>query len=168
MNVRDKIKPLGEISRIIREAQKRGLKVVTTNGCFDLLHAGHARNLVHAKSFGDMLVVGVNSDKSVRFNKGRYRPIIGEKERAEMLAALEAVDYVFLFSEKHVGKLIEKLKPDIHAKGKDYKASEIMDPVARKKLGIKIALIPISKGKSTTGLIHRICELERKRTKKEN
>ena len=96
---KNKVKTLKEILEITRKAKKEGLTIVTTNGCFDLLHVGHIRNLKFTKKLGDLLIVGVNSDKSVKTNKGLSRPIVPEKERAEIIEALESVNYVFIFNE---------------------------------------------------------------------
>ena len=152
------LKTLAKIVKIARRAQKQGKKIVTTNGCFDLLHIGHVRSLKFAKSLGDILIVGVNSDLSVRANKGPLRPIIPEKERAEILAALEAVDYVFIFSDKTPVGWLKKIRPDIHVKGADRSLRQIVERAVLKKIGAKLVFAPIVKGKSTTELIKKLSE----------
>jgi D-beta-D-heptose 7-phosphate kinase/D-beta-D-heptose 1-phosphate adenosyltransferase len=138
-------------------------KVVFTNGCFDILHAGHVRYLKKARSLGDVLVVGLNSDSSVRAIKGETRPIVPGKERAEVLAALECVDYVVLFNGPTPLKLIEALKPDVLAKGADWAAKDIVGADVVKKSGGRVARITLVKGRSTTNIIRRILELHKGR-----
>ena len=150
------IKKLSEIIPIIKTAKRRGMVVVTTNGAFDLLHIGHIRNLEFAKSLGDMLIVGVNSDSSVRSYKGSRRPIVAEKERAQMVAALKPVDHVFVFKEKTPISWIKKLRPDIHVKGKENRTVVELD--ALKKVGAKLVLAPFTKGKSSSIIITKIKE----------
>lgn len=142
---------------------RRRKKVVFTNGCFDILHAGHVRYLKKARSLGDLLVVGLNSDSSVRAIKGQTRPIVPQKERAEVLSALECVDYVVLFNDATPLKLIESIKPDVLAKGADWAAKDIVGGEAVKKGGGKIARITLVKGRSTTNIIRRVLELHKGR-----
>jgi D-glycero-beta-D-manno-heptose 1-phosphate adenylyltransferase len=133
-------------------------KLVFTNGCFDLLHVGHVRYLAAARRLGDLLVVGLNSDDSVRELKGRNRPINVQGDRAEVLAALEAVDHVIIFEEKRVTELLKDLRPDIYTKGGDY-TPESLDPGERRlleALGTRIEILPLVEGKSTTNLIGAI------------
>lgn len=133
-------------------------KLVFTNGCFDLLHVGHVRYLAAARHLGDLLVVGLNSDDSVRELKGRNRPINMQADRAEVLAALEAVDHVIVFEEKRVTELLEDLRPDIYTKGGNY-TRESLDPGERRlldALGTRIEILPLVEGKSTTNLIGAI------------
>src|SRR5690554_6280888 len=127
--MKNKIFALDELKEIISRKQEEGLKIVFTNGCFDLLHVGHARYLKEAKDKGDILVVGVNSDISVKKLKGNQRPIISQEERAELLSYLEMVDYIVIFDESTAEKLVSVLQPDIYVKGGDYKLEEI--PEAR-------------------------------------
>lgn len=137
----------------LRKSWKRGEKtVVFTNGCFDLLHSGHVEILGKAKKLGDLLVVGLNSDSSVRKLKGPKRPLNPVKARAAVLAGLKAVDYVVVFSEETPSLLIEKIRPDILVKGADYRKDEI---VGRHFAG-KVVRIPLKKGFSTTALIKKI------------
>lgn len=137
----------------LRKSWKRGEKtVVFTNGCFDLLHSGHVEILGKAKKLGDLLVVGLNSDSSVRKLKGPKRPLNPVKARAAVLLGLKAVDYVVVFSEETPSLLIEKIRPDILVKGADYRKDEI---VGRHFAG-KVVRIPLKKGFSTTALIKKI------------
>ena len=138
-------------------------KVVFTNGCFDILHAGHVRYLKKARSLGSVLVVGLNSDSSVRAIKGATRPIVPQRERAEVLSALECVDFVVLFNDPTPLKLIESIKPDILAKGADWAARDIAGAGIVKKSGGRVARITLVKGRSTTNIIRRVLELHRGR-----
>ena len=139
-----------------------GKRIVLTNGCFDLLHVGHVRSLRAARALGDVLVVGVNSDASVRQIKGAGRPLVAENERAEVLAALEAVDYVSLFDEPTAERLAAAIRPDVYAKGADYASGGVIDaarlPEAQvvAALGGRTVLVPVVPGRSTTGLVERI------------
>jgi len=155
---RDKIKNFTDILKIVRNAQKRGLRVVTTNGVFDLLHVGHIRNLEKAKSLGDLLLVGVNSDKSVKLFKSKDRPIVPQRNRAEVVAALSCVDYVFIFGGRDPRRWLSKIKNNIHVKGQDRKISEIVEKEVVENNGGKIVLLPIIKNKSTTKLINAVLE----------
>ncbi len=141
--------------------RRRGKKVVFTNGCFDVLHSGHVRYLTKARSLGDMLVVGLNSDASVRKIKGTGRPVMPEAERAEILSALEAVDYVVLFADDTPEKLIKKIVPDVLVKGADWKTGEIVGADAVKAGGGKVVRVTLVKGKSTTNIIEKIKKLKK-------
>ena len=137
--------------------------VVWTNGCFDLLHVGHIRNLQAARQLGDLLVVGLNSDESVRQLKGPTRPIMPEQERAEMLAALACVDYVVIFNENTPEAALARLRPDIHCKGADYappNGKPIPEASVVESYGGRIAFIPLVPGSSTTDLFRRIKALD--------
>lgn len=131
-------------------------KIVFTNGVFDLLHAGHVRSLQGARSLGDVLVVGLNDDDSVRRLKGDKRPIVALAHRAEVLAALAAVDYVTAFAEDTPAKLIEAVEPDVLAKGADYAGREVVGSDFVKKRGGRVELIPLVAGVSTTDLVSEI------------
>ena len=122
-----KIYNLSELASILQQAKTEGGVVVTTNGCFDVLHLGHLRYLQAARQLGDLLVVAVNSDSSVRHLKGENRPLVPEAERAEMLAGLECVDYVVIFRELTPIDLLAELKPNIHVKGGDYKLEQLIE-----------------------------------------
>ena len=140
-----------------REALRRdGLAVVFTNGCFDLLHPGHVRYLADARSLGDVLVVALNSDRSVRILKGEGRPILNEQERAEVVAALQAVDYVTIFDQETPLALIARLLPDILVKGGDWSVDEIVGREEVEAAGGKVLSLPYIEGKSTTEIIERI------------
>jgi D-beta-D-heptose 7-phosphate kinase/D-beta-D-heptose 1-phosphate adenosyltransferase len=151
-----KIKKLSELKIMLNKLKKKKKKVVFTNGCFDLLHYGHIQYLKKAKALGDILVVGLNSDSSVKKLKGTGRPLVPEKERAEILSALEFVDYVTIFSEETPANLIRQVKPDILVKGGDYSLDEIVGRDFVQSCGGKVVTIPLVKGKSTTGLIRKI------------
>lgn len=151
-----KIKLRGEISALAKNLKNEGARIVFTNGCFDILHLGHVRYLREAKKLGDVLIVGLNSDNSVTALKGPGRPYVSELERAEILASLECVDFVIIFSELRPDSLIKLIKPDIHVKGGDYKVSELPERKTVESLGGKVVVIPPIKGKSTTGIIEKI------------
>ena len=150
------------LKKLLKELKKRkGRKIVFTNGCFDILHAGHVRYLKKAKSLGDMLVLGLNSDSSVRNIKGKGRPIVNQKDRAEVVSSLSPVDYVVIFKEPTPIKLIEAIKPDILVKGADWKRGEIIGENFMKSYGGKVARIRLFEGRSTTDIIKRILALKR-------
>lgn len=138
--------------------RKRGLRIVWTNGCFDLLHAGHVSSLREARSMGDVLIVGVNSDASVRSLKGPHRPINTEQDRARVVAALRAVDHVVIFNESSPVALLRRIKPDIFAKGGDY-TLETLNPAEREAVqayGGTIRFLHLVSGKSTTGTLAKM------------
>ena len=141
---------------IIALLKSRGKKVVFTNGCFDILHVGHIRYLKKAKKRGDILVIGLNTDRSVAQIKGEKRPIVPEKERAEVLSALEFVDYVVLFDEPDPFRLIESLKPNILVKGADWPKNKIIGREIVEKTGGRVVRIPLVRGASSTGVIEKI------------
>ena len=132
------------------------LKVVATNGCFDILHIGHIRSLQKAKSLGDILVVGLNSDSSVKKLKGKDRPINNEKDRAEILAALSCIDYVSIFNEDTAEKFLEILKPTIYVKGGEYNVDILPEAKVVKKYGGEIVLVPMIPDLSTTKIIEKL------------
>jgi len=151
-----KIKPLDEIVLIRNQLRREGKKLVFTNGCFDLLHAGHVRYLNQARALGDVLVVALNSDRSVREIKGEGRPIITEDERAEVLAALASVDYVFLFDDHTPQRVIDAIVPDVLAKGADWETSEIVGRQTVEGAGGTVQRIPLVKGASTSAIIKKV------------
>ncbi len=151
-----KLYPLEKLARIIQEHKRKGQKVVLTNGCFDLIHVGHIRYLKEAKDRGDILVVALNSDSSVRSLKGRGRPILEEKERAEILSAFSFVDYVTFFDELNVEKVLLALRPDIHAKGSDYTEDTVPEKETVQHYGGSIAITGGPKVRSTSQLIEEI------------
>ena len=138
--IESKIKTLSQLISIAKNLKFKNKKIVTTNGVFDILHFGHVKYLEEAKKMGDILIVGVNTDKSVRQNKGDKRPINGEKSRLGVLAALECVDYAFLFDEKYPRSWLSKVKPNIHVKAGDYKLNQIIEKDAVEKNGGKIII----------------------------
>jgi D-beta-D-heptose 7-phosphate kinase/D-beta-D-heptose 1-phosphate adenosyltransferase len=153
-----KIKNLDVLTAIIAAEKARGKKVVFTNGCFDLLHAGHVKYLQKARGLGDLLVLGLNSDASVRRLKGEKRPLIGEDERAHILAALDCIDYVVLFDQDTPLELITALKPLILAKGGDYTAEGVVGKEVVEAYGGRVELVTFVDGKSTTNIIERVLE----------
>jgi len=153
-----KIKHLDVLTAIITAEKARGKRVVFTNGCFDLLHAGHVKYLQKARQLGDLLVLGLNSDASVRRLKGELRPLIGEDERAHILAALDCIDYVVIFDEDTPLELITALKPDILAKGGDYTVDRVVGKEMVEAYGGRVELVTFVDGKSTTSIIERILE----------
>ena len=153
--MKNKIKTLNEIKEIVEELKGQNKKIVTCNGCFDILHQGHTKFLEEAKHQGDILIVGINSDSSVKENKGPDRPINSEQSRAEALSDLEMVDYIVIFSEKNPIKLLEIIKPDIHCNGVEY-GENCIEAETVKKHGGRIYLIKKFKNFSTTNLIKKI------------
>jgi len=140
----------------LAEHKKRGQGIVFANGCFDALHVGHIRYLEGARREGDVLVVGVNADSSVASLKGPGRPILDEKARTLLVAALRSVDYVVLFAEPTVETLLEVLRPDVHAKGTDYTADTVPERAAAARLGIRVAIVGDPKDHSTRELLDSI------------
>jgi rfaE bifunctional protein nucleotidyltransferase chain/domain len=140
-------------------AHRRGQRIVATNGCFDLLHYGHVRYLQRARKLGDQLVVGLNSDRSVRrLDKGPGRPLVPQAKRAAVLAALACVDVVVIFHERRAHRFLGAIRPDVYCKGGDYRPEQL-DPQERAVLtavGSRIRIMPFEKGCSTTGLIEKI------------
>jgi D-beta-D-heptose 7-phosphate kinase/D-beta-D-heptose 1-phosphate adenosyltransferase len=145
------------IVRFGRE-KRNGKKVVFTNGCFDLLHPGHIRSLEAARALGDVLIVGMNSDESVRTLKGRGRPVIPAQERAEILASLECVDAVVIFDELTPQRVVAELLPDILVKGGDWPGNQIVGREEVEAAGGKVVLVDVLEGYSTTEILRRIRE----------
>lgn len=154
----DKILSIEKLQEILSKRQEEGLKIVFTNGCFDILHVGHARYLAAARGKGDLLVVGLNSDDSVRKLKGSKRPFVAEEERAEVLSYLEMVDYIVIFDEITAGNVISTLKPHIYVKGGDYHIENLPEVKFVKEYGGTIEFIPVIEGASTTNIVERILE----------
>jgi len=154
----EKIVTEEQLKRRLQRERRTGRLIVWTNGVFDILHAGHVTYLERAAALGDVLVVGLNTDASVQLNKGPLRPIVPERERARLLAALACVDYVILYGDQSPVELIGRLKPDIYAKGGDYTVETINQPERRlmEGLGGRIELLPGVPGLSTTHIIERI------------
>ncbi len=153
-----KLKPVEVLAGMRQQWSAAGKKVVWTNGCFDLLHNGHVRNLQEARKQGDILIVGVNSDRSVKSNKGPSRPVQNELERAEMVAALGCVDFVAIFDEPTPIGALEMIRPDIHCKGSDYADGRkpMEERAVIERYGGMICFLKLHHGYSTTGLIERI------------
>jgi len=152
-----KITTLGELVQVRHDLDAAGKKLVFTNGCFDLLHLGHIRYLRQARALGDALAVAVNSDRSVRENKGPTRPIVPEDERAEVLAALEFVDYVLVFDEPTPREVVAAVVPHVLVKGSDWGAN-IVGRDTVEAAGGKVLNIPLVEGTSTSAIIARIVE----------
>ncbi len=156
--MKHKIVAAEQLAAISRELRQTARRLVFTNGCFDLLHVGHVRYLQAARNLGDALAIGINGDASVRELKGEGRPLNSEGDRAAVIAALEAVDYVVVFPEVRATALLEKIQPSIYAKGGDYTA-ETLNADERRVLdaiGAEIRIIPFEPGYSTSGLIERM------------
>ena len=151
-----KIKKLGQLKKIILDLKKEGKTIVFTNGCFDILHRGHIELLVKARSFGDILVVGINSDSSVKLIKDKSRPINKEMDRATVLSAIKIVDYVTVFTESTPFNIIKTLRPDVLVKGGDWREDKIVGRGLVKGWGGKVVSVPLTKGYSTTNLIKKI------------
>jgi rfaE bifunctional protein nucleotidyltransferase chain/domain len=147
---------LDELMQLTGPSGRGQRRVVFTNGCFDLLHPGHIQTLESARSLGDVLVVAINSDRSVSALKGPERPIVSESERAEVLAALESVDYVVIFDDETPQRLIARLLPDVLVKGADWGANEIVGRAEVEAAGGRVVSIPMAPGYSTTSILHAI------------
>ena len=151
-----KVKSLRAVVRSVREAQAAGKRVVFTNGCFDLLHRGHTRYLEQARALGDLLVVGVNSDASVRKLKGAGRPVVPDQERAEVLAALACVDLVVIFEELEPARVIRAVRPAVLVKGGDWPVDQIVGAKFVHSIGGAVRSLPYLPGASTSELIRRV------------
>jgi rfaE bifunctional protein nucleotidyltransferase chain/domain len=155
---KDKIKNLSEIVELRARLRKSGKKVVFTNGCFDILHVGHVRYLREARNLGDALIVGINSDRSVREIKGESRPIMPEIERAEVISALACVDFAVIFDDPTPREIIDALVPDVLVKGADWGVSEIVGRDTVENAGGVVLNIPLVQGSSTTEIIRKVLE----------
>ncbi len=156
MSVRSKILTVSSLRPKLEKLRRSGRKIVFTNGCFDILHIGHVSYLEEARKKGDVLVIGLNSDQSVKNIKGSKRPIVPESERAYILAALEVVDFVVIFKENTPQQLIEQLKPHVLVKGADWKGKEVVGATFVKSYGGKVALIKFVPRHSSTNIIETI------------
>jgi rfaE bifunctional protein nucleotidyltransferase chain/domain len=152
----NKIKTVAELRPLIEILRGTGKKIVFTNGCFDIIHTGHTRYLARAKAYGDLLVVAVNSDTSVRIIKGEKRPINPQADRMETLAALEVVDFVTVFDEPDPYRIISELKPDVLVKGGDWTIEKIIGRDVVEARGGRVINVPYVQGASTTGIIEKI------------
>jgi len=159
--LKNKIVPLAGLKKKLEALRKQGKRIVFTNGCFDILHYGHAMYLEAARKKGDVLVVGLNSDASVKKIKGAKRPIVPQRDRAHLLAALESVNFVVLFGEKTPLRLIRSLKPDVLVKGADWDTNRIVGAEFVRSYGGTVTTIKLARGRSTSALIERIAALYR-------
>ena len=149
-----------DIERLCEILHRAGQKIVFTNGCFDILHAGHVRYLEKARSFGDCLVLGLNTNASVRGNKGPSRPINSELDRAEVVGALKSVDYVVLFGEKTAETIIAKVRPNVYVKGGDYTLETLPEAKIVQSYGGRVEFVQMVAGRSTTNVIKKIEQLQ--------
>ena len=147
--------PNERIAAFAAALREGGARVVFTNGCFDILHAGHVRYLAAARALGDVLILGLNSDASVRRLKGETRPVNSEADRAEVVGALKSVDYVVIFGEDTAETLIAKVRPAVYVKGGDYTRETLPEARIVEAYGGEVALVPLVAGKSTTGIIEK-------------
>ncbi|HJN57061.1 MAG: adenylyltransferase/cytidyltransferase family protein [Candidatus Woesearchaeota archaeon] len=154
-----KIKTINELKDISEKLRNQNKKVITTNGVFDILHIGHIRYLKEAKKLGDVLIVGINSDFSVKNIKEPQRPLNNQDDRAEAIASLEVVNFVVIFNEPNPIYLLGVIKPSIHVKGRDYNLSEIVEKDTVESNNGKVVLIPEVKGYSTTNFIKKILDI---------
>jgi rfaE bifunctional protein nucleotidyltransferase chain/domain len=154
--LKTKLKPLEIIKNEIKALQQQGKKIVFTNGCFDILHAGHVDIFQQARNLGGALVVAVNSDISIKKIKGEKRPVVPQAQRMQVLAALEAIDYVVIFDEENPFKIIKEIQPDILVKGGDWPVETIVGREIVEKKGGKVLSIPLMEGISTTNIIEEV------------
>jgi D-beta-D-heptose 7-phosphate kinase/D-beta-D-heptose 1-phosphate adenosyltransferase len=155
----DKILDRTKLKDKLNELRTQGKKIAFTNGCFDILHVGHVRYLREAKKTADVLVLALNSDSSVRTIKGEKRPVVGEQERAEIMAALEFIDFVTVFQEPTPLELINLLQPDVLIKGGDWPEEKVVGREEIRTWGGRVAIIPEIEGKSTTNIVEKIKSL---------
>ena len=151
-----KILTLPELLPALDERRVAGARVAFTNGAFDLMHVGHVRSLRRARALGDLLVVGLNSDASIRGNKSTGRPVLPQDERAELLAALACVDYVAIFDELTAERLVAAIRPDVYVKGADYATAPLPEAEIVRGYGGRVELVPLQAGRSTSALIREI------------
>ena len=158
-NVQGKLATVEELKEIVAKAKAAGEKVVFTNGCFDLLHVGHLHLLREARKLGDLLIVALNSDDSIGRIKGPQRPVLPEAERAELIGALEMVNYVAIFNEAEPANLIQALNPDVLVKGGDWAENQVVGRELVEQRGGKAVVVPFRRGHSTTNIIERVRKL---------
>jgi len=161
--LREKIKTKEDLHRIVEDLKKKGKRIVFTNGCFDLIHIGHIRYLEKAKTLGDILVVGMNSDRSVQNLKGPKRPILPQEERAEILSGLGCVDYITVFDEQTPLELISSLQPHTLVKGGDWTKETTVGKEVVERSGGEVVILPFEEGSSTSNLIETILKRYEKR-----
>jgi rfaE bifunctional protein nucleotidyltransferase chain/domain len=150
--------PREKLPELLKQIREAGKTIVTTNGCFDILHVGHVRYLEETKKYGDILIVALNSDESVRRLKGEGRPINNERDRAEVLNGLKSVDYVVIFDEDSPAALLSEIKPNVHTKGADYTVETLPEAKVIIDNGGRLEFISFVEGKSTTNTIKKINE----------
>lgn len=155
-SIESKVIQQSQLSSLCESLKRSGKRIVTTNGCFDLLHWGHLQYLEKARELGDILICAVNSDSSVKKLKGPTRPIHSEVIRAKQLAALESVDYVVIFEEDAPQQILELIKPTLHVKGGDYRPEDLPERTVVEKNGGKVRCLPVAPGFSTTSLIENL------------
>jgi rfaE bifunctional protein nucleotidyltransferase chain/domain len=155
-SAQSKIHSRESVRQAVAQLRREAKRVVLANGCFDTLHVGHVRYLSGARREGDALIVAVNSDSSVRALKGPERPILEEQARAQLVAALRDVDFVLLFAEPNVERLLEELRPDVHAKGTDYTAENVPERTTSGRLGIRVAIVGDPKSHSTRAFLDAV------------
>jgi len=161
VNAAGKIAPLDQVAQRLRDERARGRRIVLANGVFDLLHVGHVRYLEAARQLGEILVVAVNSDRSARLSKGDGRPLVPERERAELIGALACVDLVLIFDEPDVRAVIRALRPEVHAKGTDYTPLTVPERTEVESYGGRVEIVGDPKRHSSTELINRTTILHR-------
>ncbi len=156
-----KLKKIDELHALVADAKRAGRTVVFANGCFDVLHVGHIRYLQGARAQGHLLIVGINSDRSVRALKGAGRPLQSESERAEIMASFECVDYVLIFDDATVDRVLLELRPDVHAKGTDYSSETVPERETVRSYGGRVAIVGDAKDHSSRDMIASILEIFR-------
>lgn len=161
--INDKVVPLEKLQQRAKDLRTAGRRIVATNGCFDLLHVGHVRYLKAARALGDALIVGINGDQSVRELKGAGRPVNSERDRAEIVAALECVDLVAIFPDVRATRFLELAAPDVYVKGGDYNQNTLNAEERRvlQKIGAKIDILPFEHGYSTSDLLARLSKMKK-------
>ncbi len=147
-----------DLAVVVKTAKREGSRIVLANGCFDVLHVGHIRYLEAAKALGDLLIVGVNSDEQTRRLKGDGRPLVSQDQRAQIISALEAVDFVTIFDEPTVEQLLLALKPDVHAKGTDYTEDTVPERNVVRSFGGRVAIVGDPKNHSSSEIIDKVGE----------
>ena len=157
---KEKVVPKEDIAQLSQELKNKNKKIISTNGCFDIIHQGHVEYLYYASELGDILIVAINSDESVKRLKGRNRPVNSEKSRAAVIAALGFVDYCVIFSEYTPVNILQQIKPHIHIKGGDYKADEIPEKGVVEDNGGIIKIVPLFEGFSSSNIIQKVQSLD--------
>ena len=158
----NKIVTWGALKTQVELARGEGKKIAFTNGCFDILHVGHVRYLREARKTGDLLILGLNSDASVRKIKGETRPLVPQAERAEVVASLDAVDYVTLFDDPTPLRLIERLRPDVLVKGGDWNEESVVGGDSVRSWGGRVVIVPLTEGVSTTNIVEKVLQVYRR------